>query len=82
MDREELINMTNAEYLQCTQTREAFHDHVIRIVERKFRRGYATICFYMAGATDEDVAKWDKHFGSCRRLDTGYIAFSKRGDTV
>ena len=62
------------------QIRESFHEHVTRLVERKFAHGFQFARLYMAGATDEDVARWGRHFGDCKRLPTGYIAFTKKQD--
>ena len=78
-----------AELANRVQERESFHEHVIRIVERKLTQRSVcatakdrTVRLYMAGATDEDVSRWDTRFGSCRRLDTGFIAFAAKERSI
>ena len=50
---------------------------VIKFVERRCKqRDTDTILVYLTGATDDDIAHWNKHFGSCKRRPVGrYLEF-------
>ena len=68
---------TSTPEAEHARSRESFHQHVIKLVDRKFRQGFTSARLYMAGATNEDVSRWNDYFDSCQRLSTGYIEFRK-----
>jgi len=65
--------------LATKNNRTHYRQTVIKLVEKQFARQpwHTSTAIYASGATDDDIAFWGRHFGSCRRGVLGYVVVRK-----